>query len=72
MSCVAEGVIKLRLRSNRGEGDWKEELDKSFKDIFNSLTLDKRRRENAAKMRKLKKIDGKNSDQIFRKEMRLV
>ena len=72
MSCVAEGVMKLRLRSNRGEGLWKEELDNSFKDIFISLTLDKRRKGNAAKMRKNKNLMERKSDQIFRKEMRLV
>lgn len=73
MSCVAEGVIKLRLRSNRGEGLWKEELDNSFNDIFSFLTVNKKRKGNVAKMKKnKKKFDGKNSDQIFRKEMRLV
>ena len=73
MSCGAEGVIKLRLRSNRGEGLWKEELGESFKDIFSSLTLlDKRGKGNVAKMRKNKNLMEKNSDQIFRKEMRLV
>ena len=35
---------------------------------FNSLTLDKRRKGNAEKMRKNKNLMGKNSDQNFRKK----
>ena len=62
--------MKLRLRSNRGDGLWKEELDKSFKDIFISLTLN--RSKTCGKNEEKQNLMGKKLDQFFRKEMRLV